>query len=120
MTDYESNFRHPFLVSLDNRVRMLRARRGLTCRAAQLQRAHGQIAEMFAENSGEAARIRRIALVGLRGAGKSTRGKLLTKDFGWPFIELSREIEKYAGSNITEIQSLHGANAYRSYETRAI
>jgi XRE family aerobic/anaerobic benzoate catabolism transcriptional regulator len=45
---------------------------------------------------------------------------LLTEDFGWPFIELSREIEKYAGSNITEIQSLHGANAYRSYETRAI
>jgi XRE family aerobic/anaerobic benzoate catabolism transcriptional regulator len=39
---------------------------------------------------------------------------------GWPFVELSREIEKYAGCNITEIHSLYGAHAYRRYEKRAI
>ena len=49
---------------------------------AQLQRAHGHIAEMFAENCAEAARFRRISLIGLRGAGKSTLGKRLVEDLG--------------------------------------
>jgi XRE family aerobic/anaerobic benzoate catabolism transcriptional regulator len=75
---------------------------------------------MFADHGDEAARFRRIALVGLRGAGKSTLGKRLADDLGWPFVELSREIEKYAGCNISEIHSLYGANAYRRYEKRAL
>jgi XRE family aerobic/anaerobic benzoate catabolism transcriptional regulator len=62
----------------------------------------------------------RIALVGLRGAGKSTLGKLLAKDLGFPFIELSREIERVAGCSIPEIQALYGQNAYRRYERRAM
>jgi XRE family transcriptional regulator, aerobic/anaerobic benzoate catabolism transcriptional regulator len=68
----------------------------------------------------KAQRGGRIALVGLRGAGKSTLGRLLADDLGFPFIELSREIEKFAGCSITEIQSLYGQTAYRRYERRAI
>lgn len=62
----------------------------------------------------------RIALIGLRGAGKSTLGKMLAEDLGYPFLELSREIEKFAGCTINEIQALYGQNAYRRYERRAV
>lgn len=62
----------------------------------------------------------RIALVGLRGAGKSTLGQMLADDLGFPFVELSREIEKFAGCSIAEIQALYGATAYRRYERRAL
>ena len=62
----------------------------------------------------------RIALVGLRGAGKSTLGQMLADDLGFSFVELSREVEKLAGCSINEIQSLYGQNAYRRYERRAL
>lgn len=62
----------------------------------------------------------RIALIGLRGAGKSTLGQLLAQDLGFPFVELSREIERVAGCSIPEIQALYGQNAYRRYERRAL
>jgi XRE family transcriptional regulator, aerobic/anaerobic benzoate catabolism transcriptional regulator len=62
----------------------------------------------------------RIALIGLRGAGKSSLGQMLAEDLGYPFLELSREIEKFAGCTISEIQSLYGQNAYRRYERRAV
>lgn len=70
--------------------------------------------------SSEGARPPRIALIGLRGAGKSTLGTMLAEDLGYPFVELSREIEKFAGCTITEIQALYGQNAYRRYERRAV
>ena len=66
------------------------------------------------------ARPARIALIGLRGAGKSTLGEMLAEDLGYPFLELSREIEKFAGCTISEIQALYGQNAYRRYERRAV
>lgn len=62
----------------------------------------------------------RIALIGLRGAGKSTLGEMLAADLGFPFVELSREIEKLAGCSIAEIQDLYGSAAYRRYERRAL
>ena len=62
----------------------------------------------------------RVALIGLRGAGKSTLGEMLARDLGFPFVELSREIEKFAGCTISEIQALYGQNAYRRYERRAM
>ncbi|MBX3604772.1 MAG: helix-turn-helix transcriptional regulator [Piscinibacter sp.] len=65
-------------------------------------------------------RSARIALIGLRGAGKSTLGQMLAEDLGFPFVELSREIEKFAGCSISEIQALYGQNAYRRYERRAV
>jgi XRE family aerobic/anaerobic benzoate catabolism transcriptional regulator len=61
-----------------------------------------------------------VALIGLRGAGKSTLGQMLAEDLGFPFVELSREIEKFAGCSIAEIQALYGQNAYRRYERRAL
>ena len=70
--------------------------------------------------AGKAARSSRIALVGLRGAGKSTLGRMLGEDLALPFIELSREIERFAGCSIAEIQALYGQNAYRRYERRAL
>lgn len=67
-----------------------------------------------------AARSPRVALVGLRGAGKSTLGARLAADLGFAFVELSREIEKFAGCSVGEIQALYGQNAYRRYERRAL
>ena len=61
-----------------------------------------------------------IALIGLRGAGKSTLGLMLAEDLGFQFVELSREIEKFAGCSVAEIQGLYGVNAYRKYERRAL
>ena len=66
------------------------------------------------------ARSSRIALIGLRGAGKSTLGRMLAEDLGFPFVELSREIETLAGCSISEILGLYGQNAYRRYERRAL
>ncbi|MBC5784621.1 helix-turn-helix transcriptional regulator [Ramlibacter sp. USB13] len=70
--------------------------------------------------AGGGPRPPRIALIGLRGAGKSTLGSMLADDLGFPFLELSREIEKFAGCTINEIQALYGQNAYRRYELRAV
>jgi XRE family transcriptional regulator, aerobic/anaerobic benzoate catabolism transcriptional regulator len=65
-------------------------------------------------------RSSRIALIGLRGAGKSTLGRMLAEDLDFPFVELSREIEKLAGCSISEILGLYGQTAYRRYERRAL
>jgi XRE family aerobic/anaerobic benzoate catabolism transcriptional regulator len=81
----------------------------------------GQLLGTGGSNStNPAARSSRVALVGLRGAGKSTLGQMLADDLGFPFVELSREIEKFAGCSINEIQALYGQNAYRRYERRAL
>jgi XRE family aerobic/anaerobic benzoate catabolism transcriptional regulator len=69
---------------------------------------------------GDPSRKARIALIGLRGAGKSTLGQRLADDLGFAFVELSREIEKFAGCSINEIHSLYGTPAYRRYERRAL
>ncbi len=70
--------------------------------------------------AGARQRSTRVALIGLRGAGKSTLGRMLADDLDYPFVELSREIEKFAGCSISEIQGLYGQNAYRRYERRAV
>ncbi len=63
---------------------------------------------------------RRIALIGLRGAGKSTLGAMLARQLGFEFVELSREIERLAGCTIGEIQALYGPSAFRRHERRAL
>ncbi|MFT4194982.1 helix-turn-helix transcriptional regulator [Ottowia sp.] len=177
--------RHPFLVALGERVRTLRARRGLTRKAvaqaaevserhlanleygtgnasilvllqvaralhcelsellgdvttsspewlmirellerqgeSELRRARLALSELFhAAGAADRARTTRLALIGLRGAGKSTLGRRLADDLGYAFIELSREIEQFAGCSIHEIHNLYGTNAYRRYERRAL
>lgn len=84
---------------------------------ATLSRARAAIGEVLGDQSGGSARV---ALIGLRGAGKSTLGRMLAEDLDFPFVELSREIEKFAGCSISEIQGLYGMTAYRRYERRAI
>ncbi|HSI56424.1 MAG TPA: helix-turn-helix transcriptional regulator [Ideonella sp.] len=85
-----------------------------------LRRVRVVIGEMLGTGGGNAQHSTRVALVGLRGAGKSTLGQMLAEDLGYPFVELSREIEKFAGCSVAEIQALYGVNAYRRYERRAL
>ena len=92
---------------------------------ATLRRVRESIGTLLGTGGGasaqpDGARPTRIALIGLRGAGKSTLGRLLAQDLGYPFVELSREIEQFAGCSISEIQALYGQNAYRRYERRAL
>jgi XRE family aerobic/anaerobic benzoate catabolism transcriptional regulator len=61
-------------------------------------------------------RTRRVALIGLRGAGKSTLGTLLSRSLGRPFIELDREIEKDTGLAVSEIFMLYGPGRFRQLE----
>ena len=68
----------------------------------------------------EKLRQRRIALVGLRGAGKSTLGGKLAEAFRIPFVELDREIEKETGMPLSEIFSLYGQSGYRAIERRTL
>jgi XRE family transcriptional regulator, aerobic/anaerobic benzoate catabolism transcriptional regulator len=179
----EAEVKNPFLVALGQRVRDLRARRGLTRKSvaiaagvserhlasleygegnasilvllqvsvalqctlaelmgdvttsspewlllremlgarseADLRLVREQVSLLFGSTQ-EAARTNRIALIGLRGAGKTTLGQRLAEDMGYAFVELSREIEKFAGCSISEIHNLYGTNAYRRYERRAL
>ena len=87
---------------------------------ATLRRVRVTVGELLGTGGGNAARSPRVALIGLRGAGKSTLGQMLADDLGFPFVELSREIEKFAGCSVAEIQALYGQNAYRRYERRAL
>jgi XRE family transcriptional regulator, aerobic/anaerobic benzoate catabolism transcriptional regulator len=68
----------------------------------------------------EDARRRRIALIGLRGGGKSTLGRLLAERLGVPFIELDREIEKRSGATLSEIFDMFGQETFRRAEREAL
>jgi XRE family aerobic/anaerobic benzoate catabolism transcriptional regulator len=62
----------------------------------------------------------RIALLGLRGAGKSTLGGALAAELKVPFIELDREIERAAGTSLSEIFLMYGQAGYRRHEYRCL
>ncbi len=87
---------------------------------ADVRRARVALGSLFGNGRADPARGRRIALVGLRGAGKSTLGALLADALDVPFVELSRGIETIAGCSIREIHDLYGTAAYRRYERRAL
>jgi len=61
-----------------------------------------------------------IALIGLRGAGKSTLGRLLAKKIGWNFVELNKEIEAQNGLSVAEIIALYGQEGFRRMEQAAL
>lgn len=86
---------------------------------ATLRKVRLSIAEILGSERGHSHK-QIIALVGLRGAGKSTLGLRLADDLGFPFVELSRDIEKLAGCSVNEIQALYGMSVYRRYERRAL
>jgi XRE family aerobic/anaerobic benzoate catabolism transcriptional regulator len=138
-----------FLSALGRRVRELRENQDLTRKVlaqeanvserylAQLESGEGNISiillrriavalrvplpSLFPADSGvRNARQRRIALIGLRGAGKTTLGNLLATYLSVPFIELDREVEREAGLPISEIFTLYGQAGYRRTERRCL
>ncbi len=70
--------------------------------------------------AGSGDRARRIALVGLRGAGKSTLGRILAQHFGWPFIELDRRVEEDYGASIPDLIEMAGTATFRRHERSAL
>ncbi len=86
---------------------------------AQLQEAYASLTSQFATESSD-SRNDRIALVGLRGAGKTTLGTALGKKLAVPFFELDREIERLSCSPLASIIELYGQQAYRRYELQAL
>ena len=61
-----------------------------------------------------------VALLGLRGAGKSTLGAKLADALKVPFVELDREVEKEAGAPLGEVFAMYGQDAFRRFERRAL
>ncbi len=84
-----------------------------------LAEARDMLLRHFSEPSDDARR-RRIALIGLRGGGKSTLGALLAERLGVPFIELDREIEKRSGASLSEIFDMFGQETFRRAEREAL
>jgi XRE family transcriptional regulator, aerobic/anaerobic benzoate catabolism transcriptional regulator len=137
-----------FLSRLGERVRAARATRGMTRKAlardsgvserylAQLESGRGNTSILVLRRIAGALRVplehlardpsraggrrSRIALIGLRGAGKSTLGSRLAKATGAPFVELDREVEREAGTSLSEIFLLYGQAGYRRYEKRCL
>jgi XRE family aerobic/anaerobic benzoate catabolism transcriptional regulator len=84
-----------------------------------LAQARGLLLEHFSEPSKD-ERHRRIALIGLRGGGKSTLGRMLAERLDVPFIELDREIEKRSGASLSEIFDMFGQETFRRAEREAL
>jgi XRE family aerobic/anaerobic benzoate catabolism transcriptional regulator len=136
-----------YLARLGERVRALRAEHGMTRKLladasgvserylAQLEAGRGNISVLLLRKVGHAMgvpmerlvredesapRSGRIALLGLRGAGKSTLGTKLAQNLGVPFVELDREVEKEAGARLGEVFAMYGQDAFRRFEQRAL
>ena len=86
----------------------------------QLAQAMQMPVEDLVRESPGVPRRDRIALVGLRGAGKSSLGAKLAAELAMPFIELDREIEREAGATLSELFGMYGQEGYRRFERRAL
>ncbi|WP_299652277.1 helix-turn-helix transcriptional regulator [uncultured Tateyamaria sp.] len=84
---------------------------------AQVQ---GRVRALLAPQNPVALRAQRICLVGLRGAGKSTLGRLAADKLKIPFVELNGEIEAEAGMPLSEVMALYGQDGYRALEAEAV
>ena len=87
--------------------------RGLS--ANELSEAHTWLMQHYGQNH-RADRFGRIALIGLRGAGKSTIGAALGRKLNIPFFELDRLIEKASGVPMGSIFDLYGQSGFRRFE----
>jgi len=136
-----------YLAQLGERVRAWRAGQGMTRRRlaavsgvserylAQLEAGRGNISILLLrrianamevpveilvrEHDGE-PRHARVALVGLRGAGKSTLGQKLARALDVPFVELDREVEREAGASLAEVFAMYGQEGFRRFERKAL
>lgn len=135
------------LATLGRRIRSLRAARGFTLKEladraelsarflvqlesgtanvsvrklATLARALGTTPSELLNGPGGEADTPVIALLGLRGAGKSTIGRRLARRLRVPFVELDRRVEEAAGLSLDEIFALHGQDYYRRLERDAL
>jgi XRE family aerobic/anaerobic benzoate catabolism transcriptional regulator len=84
-----------------------------------LAEARELLLRQFGEPS-ENLRRRRIALIGLRGGGKSTLGRMVAGKLKVPFIELDREIERRSGASLSEIFDMFGQETFRRAEREAL
>src|SRR5918995_5533731 len=134
-----------YLSRLGDRVRAWRAEHSMTRKAlsaacgiserylAQLEAGEGNISVLLLRKVARAMGVpveelvredahdeRPIALLGLRGAGKSTLGEKLAQVLGVPFVELDREVEKEAGAALGEVFAMYGQDAFRRFERRAL
>jgi XRE family aerobic/anaerobic benzoate catabolism transcriptional regulator len=136
-----------YLAQLGERVRAWRAGQRMTRRAlaaassvserylAQLEAGRGNVSilllrriahamdvpvEVLVREHDADPRRGRIALVGLRGAGKSTLGAKLARALGVPLVELDREVEREAGASLAEVFSMYGQEAFRRFERNAL
>ncbi len=85
----------------------------------QVGEARRILMDRFAAGEAEARR-ERIALVGLRGAGKSSLGRLLAEARGVPFLELDREVERLSRMELRDIFEVHGQDGFRRLEREAL
>jgi XRE family aerobic/anaerobic benzoate catabolism transcriptional regulator len=134
-----------YLARLGERVRAWRNEHGMTRKTlaaasgvserylAQLEAGQGNISVLLLRRVARAMGVAverlvteeetyggRIALIGLRGAGKSTLGEKLAQALGVPFVELDREVEKEAGTSLGEVFAMYGQDAFRRFERRAL
>ncbi len=134
-----------YLSRLGDRVRSWRTEHGMTRKAlaaasgvserylAQLEAGEGNISVLLLRKVARAMGVpveslvredapqqKCIALLGLRGAGKSTLGARLAEFMKTPFIELDREVEKEAGAALGEVFAMYGQDAFRRFERRAL
>jgi XRE family aerobic/anaerobic benzoate catabolism transcriptional regulator len=137
-----------YLAQLGDRVRAWRTAHGMTRKAlatasgvserylAQLEAGQGNISVLLLRKLAQAMGVavdslvreepdhgssgRRVALIGLRGAGKSSLGAKLAAARGVPFIELDAEVEREAGARLGEVFAMYGQEAYRRFERRAL
>lgn len=90
-----------------------------TLDSENISRARQLLAEHFG-NQNHHSRTERVALVGLRGAGKSTIGKLLAEKLNIPFFELDRLVEQASGLSLSMIFDLYGQAGFRRFERQCL
>ena len=136
---------HAYLARLGERVRAWRGEQGMTRKQlaaasgvserylAQLEAGQGNMSVLLLRKVARAMGVgverlvreddgqqKPVALLGLRGAGKSTLGARLAEALRVPFVELDREVEKEAGAELGEVFAMYGQDAFRRFERRAL